>query len=31
MTAHWEFAYGPAHLRAFAKELQYPLLAIKPL
>lgn len=28
MTAHWEFAYGPAHLRALAKSLSYPLLAI---
>lgn len=28
MTAHWEFAYGPAHLRSLAKSLRYPLLAI---
>lgn len=28
MTAHWEFAFGPAHLRALAKSLSYPLLAI---
>lgn len=28
MTAHWEFAYGPAHLRSLAKTLRYPLLAI---
>lgn len=26
--AHWEFAYGPAHLRSIAKSLRYPLLAI---
>jgi 2',3'-cyclic-nucleotide 2'-phosphodiesterase (5'-nucleotidase family) len=28
MTAHWEFAYGPKHLIAFEKKLDYPLLAI---
>lgn len=28
MTAHWEFAYGPAHLKALARQLRYPLLAI---
>ncbi len=27
MTAHWDFAYGPAHLQALAGQLQYPLLA----
>ncbi|MGE5604002.1 MAG: bifunctional metallophosphatase/5'-nucleotidase, partial [Nitrososphaerales archaeon] len=27
MTAHWEFAYGPAQLRKVAGELRYPLLA----
>lgn len=28
MTAHWEFAYGPAHLKALARRLSHPLLAI---
>ena len=28
MTAHWEFAYGPAGFRSLAKELNYPVLAI---
>lgn len=27
MTAHWEFAFGPAHLRALARGLSYPILA----
>jgi S-sulfosulfanyl-L-cysteine sulfohydrolase len=27
MTAHWEFAYGPAHLKKIAGRLMYPLLA----
>ncbi len=28
MTAHWEFAYGPAEFQAFAHQLNYPMLAI---
>ncbi|MEP7208352.1 MAG: 5'-nucleotidase C-terminal domain-containing protein [Casimicrobiaceae bacterium] len=28
MTAHWEFAYGPARFRALAEQLDYPVLAI---
>ena len=28
MTAHWDFAYGPQHLRELASQLSYPLLAI---
>lgn len=28
MTAHWDFAYGPQHLRELAGQLSYPLLAI---
>ena len=28
MTAHWEFAWGPAHFKALAKRLDYPVLAI---
>jgi len=28
MTAHWEFAYGPARLKELASQLPYPLLAI---
>jgi 2',3'-cyclic-nucleotide 2'-phosphodiesterase (5'-nucleotidase family) len=28
MTAHWEFAYGPATLKQRAAELCYPILAI---
>jgi 2',3'-cyclic-nucleotide 2'-phosphodiesterase (5'-nucleotidase family) len=28
MTAHWEFAYGPATFRQRAAELGYPMLAI---
>lgn len=27
MTAHWDFAYGPAELKALAAELSYPVLA----
>ena len=27
MTAHWDFAYGPAELKALAAELPYPVLA----
>ena len=28
MTAHWEFAYGPAHFKNIVKQLDYPMLAI---
>jgi len=28
MTAHWEFAFGPAHLRTLSRGLSYPILAI---
>ncbi len=28
MTAHWEFAYGPARFRELAARLAYPVLAI---
>ncbi|NLD72906.1 MAG: bifunctional metallophosphatase/5'-nucleotidase [Chloroflexi bacterium] len=28
MTAHWEFAYGPARFKALAQRLNYPMLAI---
>jgi 2',3'-cyclic-nucleotide 2'-phosphodiesterase (5'-nucleotidase family) len=28
MTAHWEFAYGPEHLKGVVNKLDYPLLAI---
>jgi sulfur-oxidizing protein SoxB len=28
MTAHWDFAYGPDHLRRIVERLDYPLLAI---
>lgn len=28
MTAHWDFAYGPAQLKRLADRLDYPLLAI---
>ncbi len=28
MTLHWEFAYGPAHVRKLAAGLDYPTLAI---
>lgn len=28
MTLHWEFAYGPAHVRKLAAGLAYPTLAI---
>ena len=28
MTAHWEFAYGPAHFKEIVKQLNYPMLAI---
>lgn len=28
MTAHWEFAYGPAQWRALAQRLAYPMLAV---
>lgn len=27
MTAHWEFAYGPAGFKALAARLEYPVLA----
>ena len=27
MTAHWDFAYGPAHLQELSGRLRYPLLA----
>lgn len=28
MTAHWEFAYGPAGVKQLAAQLNYPLLAL---
>ncbi len=28
MTAHWEFAYGPAEFQAITHKLNYPMLAI---
>jgi len=28
MTAHWEFAYGPAHFKALSQKLTYPVLAL---
>ncbi len=28
MTAHWEFAYGPARFREIARDLDYPVLAL---
>jgi 2',3'-cyclic-nucleotide 2'-phosphodiesterase (5'-nucleotidase family) len=28
MTAHWDFAYGPARLKELTSQLPYPLLAI---
>ena len=28
MTAHWEFAYGPAHFKDIVNQLNYPMLAI---
>jgi len=28
MTAHWDFAYGPSHLKSLASKLSYPMLAI---
>jgi len=28
MTVHWEFAYGPDGVRALARELRHPILAI---
>jgi sulfur-oxidizing protein SoxB len=28
MTVHWEFAYGPAHVREIASQLRYPVVAI---
>jgi 2',3'-cyclic-nucleotide 2'-phosphodiesterase (5'-nucleotidase family) len=28
MTAHWEFAYGPADFKALTQQLIYPMLAI---
>ena len=28
MTAHWEFAYGPARFQEIARELDYPVLAL---
>jgi sulfur-oxidizing protein SoxB len=28
MTAHWEFAYGPAEFQALTHKLNYPMLAI---
>lgn len=27
-TAHWEFAYGPKHLKEITEKINYPLLAI---
>lgn len=27
MTAHWDFAWGPKHLKALVRKLSYPLLA----
>lgn len=28
MTAHWEFAWGPAHFKTLARRFDYPVLAI---
>jgi sulfur-oxidizing protein SoxB len=28
MTAHWEFAYGPARFKEIARRLEYPVLAL---
>jgi sulfur-oxidizing protein SoxB len=28
MTGHWDFAYGPAHLKSLVSRLPYPFLAI---
>lgn len=28
MTGHWDFAYGPQHLKQLAAKLNYPMLAI---
>lgn len=28
MTAHWDFAYGPNHLKSLAVDLNFPILAI---
>lgn len=28
MTAHWEFAYGPAHFKQLVSHLNYPMLAV---
>jgi len=28
MTGHWDFAYGPIHLKALATQLGYPMLAV---
>lgn len=28
MKGHWDFAFGPVHLRALAARLSYPILAI---
>lgn len=28
MTVHWDFAYGPKHLKRLAAQLHYPVLAI---
>ena len=28
MTGHWDFAYGPAHLKSLAAQLDYPMLAV---
>jgi 2',3'-cyclic-nucleotide 2'-phosphodiesterase (5'-nucleotidase family) len=28
MTGHWDFAYGPPHLKALASKLCYPMLAV---
>lgn len=28
MTAHWEFAYGPANFKRIVDKLEYPMLAI---
>lgn len=28
MTGHWDFAYGPPHLKSLAAQLDYPMLAV---